>query len=58
MRDLEDLSRSPGAGAFLKELWALGAELSPVEVAQKIGFEGVDPTSYRKELEMAFTAYR
>jgi hypothetical protein len=49
---------SPGAGAFLRELWALGAELSPVEVAQKIGLEGIDPTSYLKELETAFTAYR
>jgi len=49
---------SPEAGAFLKELWSFGAELSPVEVAQKIGFEGIDPTSYLTELREAFTSYR
>lgn len=49
---------SPGAGSFMRELWALGAELSPVEVAQKIGLEGIDPTDYLRELEAAFTAYR
>jgi oligoendopeptidase F len=49
---------SPESGAFLKELWSFGAELSPVEVAQKIGFEGIDPTSYLAELREAFTSYR
>jgi len=50
--------KSPEAGSFLKELWALGAELSPVEVAQRIGFGGIGPESYLKELKAAFTAYR
>jgi oligoendopeptidase F len=46
------------AGAFLRSLWAHGAELSPVEVAREAGFEGIDPAHYLEELRAAFSEYR
>ena len=49
---------SPEAGAFLRSLWAHGAELSPVEVAKEAGFEGIDPAHYLRELQAAFSEYR
>jgi len=49
---------SPEAGEFMKGLWALGAELSPAELAQKIGCERIDPAAYVEELQAAYAAYR
>ncbi|MBM3308166.1 MAG: hypothetical protein FJY74_07565 [Candidatus Eisenbacteria bacterium] len=46
------------AGDFLRELWAYGAELSPVEIARLIGHEGIDPMVYRREIEKGFNEYR
>ncbi len=46
------------AGEFLRELWEFGSELPPEEVAQSIGFEGLDSSYYIGEVETAYAAYR
>ncbi len=48
----------PAAGEFLKELWEFGAELPPEEVAQRIGYDGLDSAYYINEVRAAYAAYR
>ena len=47
----------PSAGAFLRELWAMGAELSPEEIAVMLGFDGLDSSYYIRELQRAYELY-
>jgi len=46
------------AGEFLTRLWEFGAELSPEEVARRIGYDGLDSAYYIEELRAAYAAYR
>lgn len=54
----EDWWVEPSAGEFLRELWEFGSELSPEEVARRIGFEGLDSSYYIDEVKTAYAAYR
>jgi len=47
----------PEAGAFLKELWAYGSELSSDEVARHLGFDGLDSSYFIREIREAFERY-
>ncbi|MCK4513049.1 hypothetical protein KAW64_14985, partial [bacterium] len=49
---------SEDAGAFMRDLWGFGAELSVEEIAQRMGFEGLDSTYYINEIERAHALYR
>jgi hypothetical protein len=53
----EDWWSEPAAGDFLKELWGYGAELSPDEVAKRLGYEGLDSSYYVAEIKEAFERY-
>ena len=46
------------AGSFLEGLWAFGAELSPSEVARRLGYEGVDSRRFIDEVKAAYALYR
>jgi len=48
---------APEAGAFLKELWAYGSELSSDEVARLLGYEGLDSSYFIQEIREAFERY-
>ena len=48
----------PAAGEFLRKLWEFGAELPPEEVAQRIGYDGLDSAYYINEVKAAYAAYR
>jgi len=49
---------SKEAGALWVELMEYGAELSAVEVAQYVGFDGLDSSYYIDEVRRAYEAYR
>jgi hypothetical protein len=40
----------PGAGSFLKGLWASGQEFGAEEIAQQLGFSGLDPEALASDL--------
>jgi oligoendopeptidase F len=46
------------AGDFLEDLWSYGAELSPDEVARKLGYDGLDSSYYINEVRNAYAASR
>jgi len=50
--------RTKEAGALYVELMEYGAELSAVEVAQHVGFEGLDSSYFIDEVRLAYEAYR
>jgi len=47
--------KDPRAGAFMKELWAMGSELSANELAMELGFEGLDSSYYMDEVVEAYS---
>ncbi|MEW6202110.1 MAG: hypothetical protein AB1546_09055, partial [bacterium] len=42
---------NPESGKFLKELWSSGSKLQPDELAQKLGYERVDPVAFSRRVE-------
>jgi hypothetical protein len=40
----------PGAGRFLKSLWAFGQEFGAEDIAQRLGFPGLDPQALAADL--------
>jgi oligoendopeptidase F len=48
----------PEAGSFLEELWGYGAELSPSEIARRLGYGGVDSRHFIDEVKRAYSQYR
>jgi hypothetical protein len=44
----------PGAGEFMKELWAMGSQFSANEIAVRLGFDGLDSSYYIAELDEAY----
>lgn len=53
----EDWWASEEAGKFLTELWSLGSEFSPNEIARRLGYEGLDSSYLITEIENAYEAY-
>lgn len=47
----------PAAGGFLIELWEYGAELSPDEIARRLGYDGLDSSYYINEIRRAYELY-
>jgi hypothetical protein len=50
--------KDPGAGQFMKNLWAMGLEFSANEIALKLGFDGLDSSYYIDEIAAAYNAVR
>jgi len=45
---------SLAAGRFLKDLWSKGQKYDAVEIAQTLGYDGLDPTMLAREIEQHF----
>ena len=44
----------PGTGQFLRRLWALGSEKPAKELAQELGYDGLDADALRREIERIY----